>query len=443
MTSKSRMDRLWRDLDREIPHSERSLSKLPEDPPEDPPAPQTKVIFFANVTSKPLTWLWPRRIPLGHLTLLDAAPGCDPSLFALTLAACVSSGSPLPDGTTIQKGWVIILAPYDSPAATVKPRLEAAGANLACVLLFHPLVEDASRKLSRTRSITLPDDLDSLATRIRFFEPRLIIFDPASAIPGLSRCLPALSALAHETNSAILLTRVLREPPADPLHSPGPTSPLLEAARARLLLTPDPADERHHLLLTTRHLLSSQPPVLAYHTVASEAGTSTIHWLGERDPSHLVRLSTGPLRSPQRQAILRFLQNSASPRGHNEILEAACYDDKAGRKMIWRMKLAGELVSTARGLYTTPNHPCLAQSTDEIPPVTNVTSVSRPSTATPNAITPSDRPVRNVPNPPSSQNLTNGNSPPGDIPLIPDVPAPLMAQPESHSSSQALHYEVQ
>ncbi len=193
------------------------------------------------------------------------------------------------------------------------------------------------------------------------------------------------------------------------MRSPGPASPLLEAARTRLLLTPDPADERQNLLLTTRHLLSSQPPVLAYQILASEAGIPTIHWLGEHDPSHLVRLSTGPLRSPQRQAILRFLQNSASPRSHKEIIDAACYDENAGRKMIFRMKLAGELVSTARGLYTTPNHPCLAQPTDEIPPVPNVPNVLGTLTALRNTIIPGDRPVPNVPNSPSSQSPTHSS----------------------------------
>jgi hypothetical protein len=42
--------------------------------------------------------------------------------------------------------------------------------------------------------------------------------------------------IARQTNCAILLTRSLRQSPADPLHSPGPTSPLLQAARSRLLL---------------------------------------------------------------------------------------------------------------------------------------------------------------------------------------------------------------
>src|SRR5713226_2955608 len=139
-------------------------------PSASSPASSPAGLFLSDVPNKPLTWLWPGRIPLGHLTLLDAAPGSGLSLFALTLAACISSGSPLPDGTPTQQGNVILLAPYDSASDTLKPRLEAAGGDLAHVLLFRPLVEDASRELARTRSFAFPHDLDHLASIIRYLD---------------------------------------------------------------------------------------------------------------------------------------------------------------------------------------------------------------------------------------------------------------------------------
>src|SRR5204862_7166054 len=181
--------------------------------------------FPAHMPSKPRTWLWPGRIPLGHLTLLDGAPGSGLSLVAVTLAACVSSGSPLPDGTPTHQGLVILLAPYDSPTDTLKPRLEATGGDPTHLMLVHPLVEDASLALARTRSYAFPQDLDHLASLIRSLNARLVIIDPASAIPGLSRCLPALVELARQTTCAILLTRSLRQSPAARLHSSGPAFP--------------------------------------------------------------------------------------------------------------------------------------------------------------------------------------------------------------------------
>ncbi len=470
MTSDNHFDRLMRDFDREISHYERSLSKQQQ--PKKPPAPLPTAHFLSDVSSKPLTWLWPGRIPLGHLTLLDAAPGCGLSLFALTLAACVSSGSPLPDGTPNQQGNVILLAPYDSPTDTLKPRLQAARGDPAHILLLRPLVEDASHALARTRSFAPPHDLDYLASTIRTLNARLVILDPASAIPGLSRCLPALIELAHQTNCAILLTRSLREPPADPLHAPGPNSPLLEAARSRLLLAPDPADGCRHLLLTTKHPLCKQPGILAYDILASESGTPTIHCLGERDHSHLALLCTGPLRSPHRQAILRFLQNSASPQSIQEILKVTCYDQEAGRKMLFRMRMAGELVSPARGLYTTANHPSLAHPTDDTPPVPNVPSVpasqspplanSLQSDVTPPLAVPvTDHttgtipPVPDVPTVstvPSPQSPSLANSPERDVPAVPAIPVtdhatctissvPSVPNP-AHSTSEVAQQQI-
>ncbi len=405
MTSRNFDDFIRRDTEREIAHHERTVAKKPP-PPQKPPAPLPTAQFLSQVPDKPLTWLWPGRIPQGHLTLLDAAPGSGLSLLALTLAACVSSGSPHPDGTPTQQGHVLLLAPYDSPTDTLKPRLEAAGGDPTHLLLVCPLVVDTSRTFARTRSYTFPHDLDHLAGLIRSLNARLVIIDPASAIPGLSRSLPALVDLARQTNCAILLTRSLHQSPADPFHSPGPSSPLLQAARSRLLLAPDPTDDGRQLLVTTKHPLCTQPGILAYDILASEAGIPAIHWLGERDHGQLTRLCTGPIRSPYRQAILRFLQNSDTPQAIPDILEATSYDREAGRKMLVRMKMAGELVSPARGLYTTAHHPCLLHLTDQTPSVPN------------------------VPSAPSSQNTPLANSQQSDEPAVPATdPTPSTISP--------------
>lgn len=350
-------------------------------------------LFLSDVPDKPLTWLWPGRIPLGHLTLLDATPGCDPSLLALTLAAYISSGKSLPGSEPTPPANVILFAPYDSASATLKPRLQAAGGDPARVLLFRPPVEQTSRIPSLARSFALSSVIDHLSNTIRRLNARLVILDPVSAIPGLLHCLPALGELAQQTNCAILLTRSLSKPPADLLHSSGPTSPLYEAVCSRLLLTPDPADERHHLLITTWHPLSAQPPILACDLLGSDVGIPVIHWLAERDHTHLARLSTAPLHSPHRQAILRFLHNSPTPQSIPSILAATCYDPQAGRKMLTRMKLAGELVCTARGLYTTLNHPSLASLTNDTLPVSNVPTIPDiPSPAVSDVTTPPPSP---------------------------------------------------
>jgi hypothetical protein len=359
--------------------------------------------FLSEIPAEPLTWLWRGRIPLGHLTLLDAAPGCGLSLFTLTVAACVSRGSPLPGDNITPPANVLLLAPYDSPSQTIRPRLEAAGADLSRILLFRLPTGDPARPLPR--SFSFPADLEALATTIRRLDARLVIIDPASAIHGLTRCLPALAGIARQTNCAIVLTRSLRQVPADPLHASAPASPLLDAARSRLLLTPDPADDHRQLLITTRHSLCAKPATLSYNLQVSEADIPSLLWLGEHDDSSLAHLGSGPVHSLSRLAILRFLEQSDSPCEISDILAATDSDYEAGRKMLQRMKLAGELVSPARGLYTTSSHPCLPALTGDAP-VPDV-----PATAA-------------APASPQAQPLT-GDAPVPDVPTVPDTPSSL------------------
>src|SRR3989440_383868 len=171
MTSSNHYDDfILRDIKREIAHHERLH---PKQQSHKPPAPEPTIHFLDQVPDKPLTWLWPGRIPLGHLTLLDAAPGSGLSLVTLTLAACLSSGSPLPDGTPTQQGYVLLLAPYDSPTDILKPRLQAAGSVPDHVQLVCPLVQDPSLTFARCRPYAFPQDLDHLAGIIRSLNVRL------------------------------------------------------------------------------------------------------------------------------------------------------------------------------------------------------------------------------------------------------------------------------
>src|SRR5438105_6669855 len=156
MTSRNMDDFIQRDIQREIAHHERLH---PKQPSQKPPAPEPTIPFLDQVPDKPLTWLWPSRIPFGHLTLLDAAPGSALSLMALTLAACVSSGSPLPDGTPTQRGYVLLLAPYDSPTDILKARFQAAAGDPSHLLLMLPPVGHPSRDLAHTRPSASPQAL--------------------------------------------------------------------------------------------------------------------------------------------------------------------------------------------------------------------------------------------------------------------------------------------
>src|SRR5438105_14649262 len=110
-----------------------------------------------------------------------------------------------------------------------------------------------------------------------------------------------------------------------------------------------------------------------------------------------------------------------------DILQATSYDHNAGRKMLVRMRMAGELVSLARGLYTTANHPCLLKSTDDTPPVPNVPSV--PSPQSPTLANSPQCDVSPVPAVPVTDHTTS------TIPIVPIVPIFSIVPDSAHSTS--------
>src|SRR5690348_9298070 len=60
-------------------------------------------------TDQPTRWLWPQRLSLAGINLLDADHGCGKSLLAFQIAASISSGSPMPDGSPSIQGGVVII----------------------------------------------------------------------------------------------------------------------------------------------------------------------------------------------------------------------------------------------------------------------------------------------------------------------------------------------
>src|SRR5581483_9800249 len=83
-----------------------------------------------------LDWLWPGYLARGKLVLLDGDPGLGKSLLTLDLIARLGRGRPLPDGSPGPPPCTSVrLSLEDDAADTIRPRAEAAGADLARLLV--------------------------------------------------------------------------------------------------------------------------------------------------------------------------------------------------------------------------------------------------------------------------------------------------------------------
>ncbi len=324
-------------------------------------------LLLSEVDTQEITWLWEKRIPMGKITVLDGDPGMGKSLIAAHIAACVSTGRPMPDGTPGKQGGVILIAPEDSPEDTLKPRLEAAGGDPSQVLLLNTVEDlDAKRRKIFDRPFSLSQDLDLLEKAIKRMQAVLVIIDPLMAVLGntidssrdqsVREVFTPLAQLAERTGCAILMIRHLsRGSAGHPLYRGAGSLGIIAAARSGLIVAPDPSDEKRRILAPTKHNLSQPACNLTYQVVDNECGVPYIHWLEENH--HPVQaLLSQPSLSYERRAILKVLQESATPLHCGDVASRTGLNHTNLRKMLPRLFHAGEIASPARGLYTALEH---------------------------------------------------------------------------------------
>ena len=108
---------------------------------------------MSSYAKKKIYWLWQDRIPFGSLCTIAGDPDEGKSLITLYVAARVSRGQKLYDNTTdTEPAEVLILSAEDDPETTLRPRLEAAGANLDRIHLLESVVLKDARGTSRSES---------------------------------------------------------------------------------------------------------------------------------------------------------------------------------------------------------------------------------------------------------------------------------------------------
>lgn len=241
--------------------------------------------------------------PSRQLTTLDGDPGLGLSLLTIDLAARITTGKPMPDGTPGVKGSVVLIAPEDGAADTIKPRVEAAGGDPSHIRLL-TVVKSTSRTTGETllSPFTLAEHFSPLIRTVNHTLPTLVILDPLLAVLGsgssafheqkIRKHLSLLALLAQQTNCAALLVRHLHP-----------------VARPESLSSRSPPQRKH-------------PPLLR---------------------------ATGYPQSPASGPPPTWSQRTGrTPSGNRRTLT---------RQLLRRMLNAGDIISPAYGLYTLPHHP--------------------------------------------------------------------------------------
>lgn len=268
---------------------------------------------LADVEALPVEWVWRGRIPAGMLTVLDGDPKLGKTTLLLDIAARVTRGREMPDGTdgTAPAGVVFVTA-EDDLARVIRPRLDAAQADLAQVFALEVGGPSGETRLP----LIVPADLARIESAVRQRGVRLVAFDPFMAfLPAeananrdqdVRRALAPLRALAERTGAAVVLIRHLRKGAAEnPLYRGGGSIGIVGAARSALLVAPDPEDESgdRRILAVSACNLAAPTPSLAYRLVLEpDAPAPRIRWEGA-SPHDATALLSVPRDEDERAAL--------------------------------------------------------------------------------------------------------------------------------------------
>ena len=326
---------------------------------------------LSEIETQHITWLWENRIPQGKITLLEGDPGMGKSLLAIDIAAHVSTGRPMPGERTGKIGSVILIAPEDSAADTIKPRAAAAGGDLSRIHILSTLedlnVNDVKKLKFYQKPFSLAKNLFELEQAIIQTKAILVILDPLTAVlghnidssrdQGIREIFTPLALLAESTNCAFLVVRHLKKGSSDNLLYRGAGSiGIIAAARTCLTIFYDPADEKKRVLAVTKSNLVEPPKNLSYQIVPIESIAPHIQWHGEINLDVSTLFGPGINLSFPRQEIINALQSSSRSLELKEIAEKTGLNYKTLRMTLSRMHEAGLIAHPSRGRYTTLEH---------------------------------------------------------------------------------------
>lgn len=293
------------------------------------------LVPFTRITPERLTWLSPGRLAAGKVTLLEGNPGLGKSTLLCEFAARLTRGQALPGGLAGPPRRVAILSAEDDLFDTIRPRLDAAGADLDRIFAFPSLPE----QLNAGRLVAFPTHLPDIEQVITRLHIALLIIDPLVAYldPRLNanndqhvrRAFVALKELAEDTGVAIVAVRHLNKSPGgDPLYRGAGSIGIIGAARCGLLLAVDPDDPTRRILAVSKANLSPTTPSLAFR-LQPVPGTDVacVVWEGEspHTAADLLRPRTNREQATILNAVRAWLRQAlaAGPRPAAELLAEA------------------------------------------------------------------------------------------------------------------------
>jgi hypothetical protein len=294
-------------------------------------------------------WLWEGRIPIGALTIWDGPPGDGKSTASIDLAARISRGDSMPPASapdgTYKPANVLIMSPEDDPQRTIRPRLDAAGADVRRIHLLRAMnYVDGEGE----RGIQLPLDVDAIGAAVNRLKARLVIIDPltchldektnTNSDASMRQALTPLARMAEVEQCAVQIVRhTNKKEGQSALNRGGGSVGIIGACRAGFAVARDPNNPDQVIMACTKMNLARKPPSLAFEVVDC-GDTSRIQWSGavEITADELLgkpQQTRGASKVDQARDIISEILSEGS-RGSNEV-EQAINDAGISRTTYW------------------------------------------------------------------------------------------------------------
>jgi len=315
------------------------------------------MVRLSEVQPEPVRWLWPGRIAMGKLTLLCGDPGLGKSFVTLDLASRVSSGAPWPDLPLLPNstGGVVLLSAEDDLADTIRPRLDAAEADVSRVAAIQAVRRLLPTGQSQEADFDLTEDLAALEEAItQTPDCRLVVIDPLTAYLGktdshknaeVRAVLARLFELAARHRVALLAVTHLNKASTLPaIYRAMGSLAFVAAARAVWAAVRDEQDEtgQRRLFVPIKNNLGADDSGLAY-ALAPAGNTARVIWEPEPVDMRADDALNGGRKAVVREDAGQFVIDTLTASGGDMLsadLTEAAKADGISERTLWRARKA-------------------------------------------------------------------------------------------------------
>jgi hypothetical protein len=266
-----------------------------------------RVACMADIEPETVAWLWFPFIPKRKLTIIEGDGGIGKSWLTCAIASAITRGVGLPASDPFTAGSVLFLSAEDGLGDTLRPRLDAVGADVSRIYaLAEPLTLDAI-------------GLIKLENEIIKYAPALVVIDPLFAFTGgkvdihranEARTITApLAAIAERQGCAIVAIRHLNKSRGGGNSNNAGLGSIdfHAAARSVLLVGKDPDDESKRALCQTKNNLAAFGESQGYTIKGGQ-----FFWTGTSDLTarRILSFESDVDRRDTRAEAIEFLQDA-------------------------------------------------------------------------------------------------------------------------------------